>query len=542
MEQKETVSIEWESTGYSVLKNLNATVLGIFTEFIDNSIQSYLDKREELEALDPNYKLKVEISYDETEIVIEDNAGGINTTEFKRALKPANKPDDTKGLNEFGLGMKYAAVWISNEWELCTSAIGEDVQRTVVFNYQEVTSKNIKTLTPKILSEDRGKHYTRVTLRQLEQKHVVPFQWKYIKEKLAFIYRNFLRPDNTFYSFWKSADIDLIVFGEKLDWQEFGFLNQQWYYDRQILQIESPFYEWKYKFDWMKIPFEEEVMKPDGSIVNEEKFVEVSGFVGILPDGELKHKNGFVLFRRGRVIEGIDSRVYPRDISGSYNNSHKYLRLYGEIHFRHVDISFDKTKLSISSERRDEIFYTISLLIKNLDFDGKKYDLIKQASEHRSKFIKEEASNTVTSYLNKKKTQRSNEKAQEVISELIEGEKFEEELQKDLEEHKKNVLPETELIPMSLSNLDYLLKVLYTESSRSLYIVQHNIEEREIILTINMNHVIFKDRNELSQPDVFNVLVSSIKSAAISQIRISQGNGNVMHFQGYFDEFIQKFI
>ena len=41
----DNVSIEWESTGYSVLKNLNASVLGIFCEFIDNSIQSYREKK-----------------------------------------------------------------------------------------------------------------------------------------------------------------------------------------------------------------------------------------------------------------------------------------------------------------------------------------------------------------------------------------------------------------------------------------------------------------------------------------------------------------
>ena len=46
MNEIEEVSIEWESSGYSVLKNLKASILGIFTEFIDNSIQSYKnDKR-----------------------------------------------------------------------------------------------------------------------------------------------------------------------------------------------------------------------------------------------------------------------------------------------------------------------------------------------------------------------------------------------------------------------------------------------------------------------------------------------------------------
>ena len=74
----DNVSIEWESTGYSVLKNLNASVLGIFCEFIDNSIQSYREKKEVLKTIDPNYKLRIVIDYDGNEISIEDNAGGID--------------------------------------------------------------------------------------------------------------------------------------------------------------------------------------------------------------------------------------------------------------------------------------------------------------------------------------------------------------------------------------------------------------------------------------------------------------------------------
>ena len=40
MNDEKVVSIEWESSGYSVLKNLRSSVLGIFCEFIDNSLQS----------------------------------------------------------------------------------------------------------------------------------------------------------------------------------------------------------------------------------------------------------------------------------------------------------------------------------------------------------------------------------------------------------------------------------------------------------------------------------------------------------------------
>ena len=100
MNEIEEVSIEWESSGYSVLKNLKASILGIFTEFIDNSIQSYKNDKSEILKSDPNYCLEIKIDKFEEEIIIRDNAGGINEKNFLRALKPANKADDTTGLNE----------------------------------------------------------------------------------------------------------------------------------------------------------------------------------------------------------------------------------------------------------------------------------------------------------------------------------------------------------------------------------------------------------------------------------------------------------
>jgi len=161
MNDKNLVSIEWESSGYSVLKNLNSSVLGIFCEFIDNSLQSYREQKNEILKYDKNYQLKIDIDYiDGKEIIIRDNAGGINQKNFKRALKPANKPEDTTGYNEFGLGMKYAAVWISNEWELKSSAIGESVERSVLFDYDKVVSGNIKNLPFKEKYVRSDKHFT----------------------------------------------------------------------------------------------------------------------------------------------------------------------------------------------------------------------------------------------------------------------------------------------------------------------------------------------------------------------------------------------
>ena len=176
--------------------------------------------------------------------------------------------------------------------------------------------------------------------------------------------------------------IFFLFFRETLKWEENNFLKQQWYEDRQIHFNDNKPIEWKYKFDWMPIPYEEEVLNSNGNIEKKISTIEISGFVGILPDGEHSGKNGFSLFRRGRVVEGIDKRVFPIDISGKSSRSFKYIRLYGELHFRNVEISFDKTKLAINKETRDEIFTVISSLIKSVEFEDysdKKFNFIKQA-------------------------------------------------------------------------------------------------------------------------------------------------------------------
>ena len=76
------VSIRWESSGYSVLKNLNSSLLQIFCEFIDNSIQSYKNDKDKILKSNPNYCLEIKINIFEDEIIIQDNAGGIDEKNF----------------------------------------------------------------------------------------------------------------------------------------------------------------------------------------------------------------------------------------------------------------------------------------------------------------------------------------------------------------------------------------------------------------------------------------------------------------------------
>lgn len=540
----DNVSIEWESTGYSVLKNLNASVLGIFCEFIDNSIQSYREKKEVLKAVNPDYKLRIVIDYDGNEISIEDNAGGIDEKNFERALKPANRPNNTKGLNEFGLGMKYAAVWISNEWELISTAIGEDQERRVLFDYEKVIKNNLKELPFQKRQADPNEHYTKVLLRKLEKKHVEPWQRKYLIKHLKSIYRNFIRGGNDFYNDFKEDDIELILFKENhSNWEEYGFLNKPFWKDIKVNNIEDPKdYEWKFKFPWTDIPYTEEVLIND-KVIKKESSIKVCGFVGILPDGDHKEKNGFVLFRRGRVVEGYDQRIYPIDISGRSAREFKHIRLYGELHFQNVEISFDKTKLSINREKRDDIFSIIANMLKRVNYDGREFNLINQANEHRVNVSKKSTKKAIENYKEKAKKEKTEAyviKEEKVATEIYDV-TFEEQIN-DRSSDETGIFPKVPPSKVSIGDNEYNLELTFNKGKEHLYRLEEISDSYDIKMTVNVNHPLFSRNNDFNKEPVFSTLIEIIKCLGVSEIKAKLSGGEPKHFRFAFNRYIDVFL
>src|SRR5271155_2428310 len=90
----------------SVLRHLNYKPWFAMAEFVDNSLQSYLQNCEKLRELHGDeFRLNVEIEVersDRVRIKIRDNAGGIAASDYVRAFRPAALPIDRSGLSEFG--------------------------------------------------------------------------------------------------------------------------------------------------------------------------------------------------------------------------------------------------------------------------------------------------------------------------------------------------------------------------------------------------------------------------------------------------------
>jgi len=134
------VNIRPQTTILSVLKFLEYETWFALAEFVDNAIASYQLYEKDLKVIhgkDFQLEVKIEINDAENKITIRDNAAGIHEEDYDRAFMAAEAPPDTTGLSEFGMGMKSAACWFSDEWTVRTKALGETMEKTVHFNMKK---------------------------------------------------------------------------------------------------------------------------------------------------------------------------------------------------------------------------------------------------------------------------------------------------------------------------------------------------------------------------------------------------------------------
>ena len=107
-EHKKYTSIKLNARVYNTYKTRPNTITHALGEFIDNAIGSYQQNKERLIENDSNYKLHIDINIEwvdkkTTKITICDNAAGISEHAYQTAFEPAHKPENDKGLNEFGM-------------------------------------------------------------------------------------------------------------------------------------------------------------------------------------------------------------------------------------------------------------------------------------------------------------------------------------------------------------------------------------------------------------------------------------------------------
>jgi hypothetical protein len=308
----------------SVLRHLNYRPWFALAEFVDNSLQSYIDNEDALKKVEgEDFRLVVTIEIDITDkgrIVVRDNAAGIHNNDYARAFRPAEIPPDTAGLSEFGMGMKSAACWFAPQWTVRTTALGERVERAISFDIERIVQDNLEELRVESEETTANTHFTEITLDNL---HKMPQgrTVNKIREHLGSIYRTFIR----------DGVLELRFDDEVLTYTEPKVLKAP-FYKTPAARAKT----WRKEIDF------------DFGLGQR-----AHGFAALRETGSVSGA-GFALLRRGRLIQGSADEGYRPEYIFGKSNSFTYQRLFGELQLEGFEVSH--TKDGFRWDENEEVF------------------------------------------------------------------------------------------------------------------------------------------------------------------------------------------
>ena len=301
---------------FSELRNHPLDAHIAFAEFCDNSIQSFVDNKDNLfdKKGEPQENVEIKISISDDRIEISDNAAGISEENIEDALTYAKYKKNTQNklnLSEFGVGMKNAAFKFSPKWHLITKALNEKIEKTYTFDLKNI-KEDVAGLAPKISTKkvDPKLHYTHIILENCYPENFPNRRGKIsqIKDHLKDVYRKYIF-NNTAKIFLKKEEL-----GKYRD----EVLNDR--YHEEFFNKNAQIIKWKKPFS-----IEAGVNEKNGSPKR------VEGWVGVRSRGKA-NTGGMPLFREDRMILGTGGKPHkPIQIYGSGGSTMGALRLIGEM-------------------------------------------------------------------------------------------------------------------------------------------------------------------------------------------------------------------
>ena len=539
---------------YGVLRNLKYEPWFAFGEFIDNSIQSFLDHEIILKLNKPDYKLKIEINFEEGCTTISDNAAGIiaepeyeienkdysnknfipksfddkvsaiknkifNNVDLKytdntpltreerwhHAFKLAEQKEEG-GLNRFGMGMKTASLWLCGNWTVRTKAIGDNVIREVVWDFDNITSKEKESLIPiEVPTKDYNDSFTHITLRKPTDN--MPDHHNTIKRTKDFlksIYRNYL----------KRTDIEISVLhlGKKeiLKYEDTEILYAPYYKDLNGDKIK-----WHQEID-LDLGYKQVFINGKYKQVNQRMY----GFIGLMSKMS-NAKAGFSFFFNNRVIQGAgDKKFIPKFMGSAHSNSHERGRIFGEIHLEGFELTHTKDGF-VGNEDFDETFewgIKEEITLPNSRFmDQAKHFKKSDTPESQRKKSKKAVVDAKSKIKKAVGIGVVSEEPNDILGEVLNQESVE--------------------IDILGDEFNFKTQVSLDEKSSSLYTMQW--EGSNIDLNINRAHPLFS----YSRSQDESLLILMIQSMCLSEINyVESGSENVEQFRVYFEQNLKKIL
>ena len=329
MSNKVNASIEIETSFYSDLSRMNISVEEALKEFIDNSTSSFEDNRVELEK-DKKDTCKIEITWDDDEMIITDNAYGMEREEFGRALKLSARPDEysKKSRSQYGIGLKNAAANIGRKYSIKSTQLGSSNEYYAEMDLDYLNEYKPKTVEVIIGSTWPEEHRTEIRIENLLQ----PFSaFNSKKTRGGDPLDKLLKQLGKAYSKdLKKKVLEITINGRKVKYERPTLLKDKETGTQYLASFEDSF------------------------VLNRTEY-SYSGWIGILSTGDTAADGeaGFTLMKKDRAIQ-LNYR--PEQLFGRSNDP-RFQRVVGEIF---VDdnwvVSFAKNRFNWSDNGLEQAF------------------------------------------------------------------------------------------------------------------------------------------------------------------------------------------
>lgn len=343
-----------EASILSVLPHLNYEPWFALAEYVDNSVQSFLNNKHQLNNQDI-LEVRISINRASREILIVDDAAGINDKDLQRACQAASVPPDRSGLNEFGMGMKSASFWFARKWALITKSHQEDCIKTIEFDLDRIAEGETQIDVHR-LPNHAGNHGTTIHLKNVVELCHGQTLGK-IRKHLADIYRPMIL----------EKTLRLMIGPEN----EEVLLEAT---PHEIL-LAPPYKKAR------RVENEEEKLWSKDISIEMPCGKKASGRAGIFKTGN--SNAGISLYRRGRAVLGTgDTKWTPKEIY-KFERSFIRQRLWVELNVDGFQVSHTKDGIKWANEEEANF---ISALKEQLEREP--LNLIAQCEQYRARDAK----------------------------------------------------------------------------------------------------------------------------------------------------------
>lgn len=328
-DKKFEANIEIETSFYSDLSRMNMSIEEALKEFIDNSTTSFEDNRDLLESIKEDI-CKVHIEWNDEEMVITDNAFGMEKEEFQRALKLSSKPESysEKSRGQYGIGLKNAAANIGRKYSVSSEQFNSNNRYYAEMDLDEMDEKKPKTIPVSIYSCWPETHKTEIRITKLLQ----PFSAFNKKSKNADQLDKLLMQLGKAYSKdLLSKTLEIVINGRRVEYSRPELLKNKETGGEYIESFDSFF------------------------MLNGKEY-HYSGWIGILKTGDTKTdgRAGFTMMQKDRAIQ---INYKPSELLGTGNNA-ALQRIVGEIYVEGKNwiVSFAKNRFQWTDNGLEQAF------------------------------------------------------------------------------------------------------------------------------------------------------------------------------------------